>query len=82
MDEKFIETLITAITSGGPQAVISLLVLVVGGLLYDRRRLTQQLAKQDEKIVGIVKRYCEDGMTLTGALNGLKAVLDEIKAKV
>jgi hypothetical protein len=59
-----------------------ILCLIIGALLYDRKRLTDELKRKDEKIEKIVDEYFKGNMTLTEALNSLKLVLFEIKGRL
>lgn len=81
MDE-LLKLLVENIATGGSVAIITLLLLFVGLLIWDRRRLIKDLDKKEEKIDKIIDDYYKGNMTLTDALNGLKLVLVEIKAKL
>lgn len=70
------------ITDGGPEAIIAVLILAVVMLLWERKRLLDQLLKKEEKIDKIVSDYYRGNITLTEALNSLKTVLFEIKGKL
>lgn len=67
---------------GGPPAVIAVLLLVIVGLIFERKRLLAELIKKDEKIDKIIDDYYKGNMTLSDALNSLKMVLYEIKSKL
>jgi hypothetical protein len=70
------------VISGGPEAIIALLLLALLGLLWERKRLLEQLSKKDEKIDKIIDDYHAGNITLADALNSLKNVLFEIKGKI
>jgi len=72
----------TALLAGGPGALIALLVLIIGFLVWERKKLTDTINKKDEKIEKIIDDYYKGNLTLTEALNGLKTVLIEIKSKL
>lgn len=73
--------LLAAILSGGP-AIMSILLLIIAALLWDRSRLIKVIEKKDEKIDRIVDDYYKGNITLTEALNSLRTVLYEIKTKI
>jgi hypothetical protein len=80
--ETILEKLLTVLLSGGPQAIISILLGIIVLLLLERRRLVAELAKKDEKIDKIVEDYNKGNMTISQALSALREVLIEIKAKI
>jgi hypothetical protein len=80
--EAIFEKLLTVLLSGGPQAIISILLGIIVLLLLDRRRLTAEVARKDEKIEKIVEDYNKGNMTISQALAALREVLIEIKGKL
>jgi hypothetical protein len=80
--DDLLQKLLEAVLGGGPGAVIAILVAIVGFLVWDRSRLVKTLQQKDEKIEKIIEDYYKGNLTLTEALNGLKMVLIEIKAKI
>lgn len=70
------------IMNGGPHAIIVILLLIVAALIWDRKRLQADVVRKDEKIDKIVNDYYEGNLTLAGALDSLKTVLYEIKARM
>lgn len=77
-----IEPLIQRVFSGGPEAIIAVLMLGIVLLLFERKRLLDQLSKKEEKMEKIVDDYYRGNITLSEALNNLKGVLYEIKGKI
>lgn len=77
-----IEPLIQRVFSGGPEAIIAVLMLGITLLLFERKRLLDQLSKKEEKMEKIVDDYYRGNITLSEALNNLKGVLYEIKGKI
>lgn len=77
-----IKVVLEAIMGGGPGAIIAILSAMNIGLGYAVYRLVTLLGKRDDKIDKIVEDYSKNNITITEALNGLKMVLVEIKAKL
>lgn len=80
--EDIVKMLLTAVTEGGPGAIIALLLGFIGILIWDRRRLVQEIEKKDTKLEKIIDDYYQGHITITEALNGLRIVLAEIKGKL
>lgn len=74
--------LIERLFQGGPEAIIAILILVTILLLWERKRLLDLIARREEKIDAIVENYYQGNMTLTEALNGVKAVMQEVRLKL
>jgi FtsZ-interacting cell division protein ZipA len=67
--------------NGGPHGIIVILALVIGGMWFERQRLIKENAKKDDRLDKIIDDYYKGNLTLSEALNSLKAVLFEIKDK-
>lgn len=91
--EGIAKALIPFLTEGGTAAVIAVLVLVVGFLIYDRvqlhKRLSESLkqtldAKEAEKqvILEIVEKYHQGNLTMVQAINEIKVVLAAIQGRI
>lgn len=87
--EDFFATAIKALVTGGPEAIIFGLVMVIVLILMDRQRLIAALSKKDdliskkdEKIDQIVEDYYRGNMTLADALTQLRNVLTDIKSRI
>ena len=91
--EGIAKALIPFLTEGGTAAVIAILVLVVGFLIYDRvqllKRLSESLkqtldAKEAEKqvILDIVEKYHQGNLTMVQAINEIKVVLAAIQGRL
>lgn len=85
-----IGSLLQHVFEGGSTAVISILLIVIGVLIYDRRNLSKSLedttkkafeAKDNEtkSIREIVERYHRGNLDLVQALNEIKVVLTTIQ---
>ena len=81
MDSIF-SKLIDSIQHGGMPGIIAILLGILILLIYERRRLTAEISRKDEKMEKIVEEYYKGNMTLTEALQSLKLVLTEIKGKL
>jgi hypothetical protein len=80
--ESLIEKLLGIILTGGPSALIAVLVMIIIFLWFERKRLLHELEKKDDKIDRIIDDYSKGNVTLGEALNSLKLVLYEIKGKL
>lgn len=76
------QSLISVIAKGDSGALIALLLGIIISLGWYCFRLMKQLEKKDEKIYKIIDDYSKNNITITEAMNGLKMVLIEIKAKI
>ena len=81
MDSIFAK-LIDSIQHGGLSGIIAILIIILILMIYDRRRLTAEITRKDEKMEKIVEEYYKGNITLTEALQSLKLVLTEIKGKL
>lgn len=77
-----IKSVVEMIAKGDGGALTALLLGIIGVLGWYCFRLTKQLEKKDEKIYKIIDDYSKNNITITEAMNGLKMVLIEIKAKL
>jgi len=80
--DDIIKLLISTTLQGGPGAIVALLIVLIGLLLWDRRSLVQKIDQKDAKIEKIIEDYFKGTSTIAEALNGLKVVLAEIKGKL
>ena len=82
MMEEMISNLVTTAISGGPASLSAFLFIALFAVVYDRNRLLKELSKREEKVEQIVEAYHQGNLTLSEALNNLKIVLIELKAKI
>jgi FtsZ-interacting cell division protein ZipA len=82
MSDTNLTQLLGLITSGGASGVIALLILVVTGLLWDRRRVFSDNAKKDEKLDALMESHYKSNIAVSEALNSIKIVLAEISVKL
>jgi hypothetical protein len=75
-------SLISAIISGGPGAIMAMLVGAIVFLIWDRIKLLGKIDQKEEKIEKIIDEYYKGNLSITEALNGLRIVLAEIKGKL
>lgn len=79
--DNILSIIMNTILHGGPQ-MIAVLSLIIGMLILDRRRLTQEISKKDERLNKIVDEYYKGNISLAEALGALRLVLYEIKLKI
>ena len=72
----------STILAGGPQAIIALLLAGIAGLFVELRRMRGEISKKDDRIDHIVDQYHAGTISMTEALNALKLVLSELRAKL
>lgn len=77
-----IDKIITVSSSGGPQAIIAILFLIIIGLLHDRHFRLDEIKAKDAKLDRIIDDYFKGTMTIAEALNSLKIVLYELRASI
>lgn len=77
-----INSVLQLIAKGEAGTLTAVLLATIGFLGWYCWRLTKQLEKKDEKIYKIIDDYSKNNITITEAMNGLKMVLIEIKAKL
>ena len=82
MQDSTVQNLIAILLSGGPAGVIALLMLVIAGLLWDRRRVFADNAKMDKKLDVMIENYYKSSISVGDALSSVKIVLAEISAKL
>lgn len=80
--DGFFGPLLERMFGGGPEAIIAVLIMGIVLLLFERKRLLEQLSKKEEKMEKIVDDYYRGNISLSEALNSLKSVLYEIKGKL
>lgn len=80
--DAIIEKLLVALLSGGPTAIIAVLLLIIFGLFIERKRLLKEIEKKDDKLDKIIDDYYKGNMTISQAFNSLKEVLYEIKGRL
>ena len=77
-----IQSVVQVIAKGDANALVAILLLIIVVLGWFCFRMMKQLEKKDDKIYKIIDDYSKNNITITEALNGLKTVLIEIKAKL
>lgn len=82
MSDSIASGLLATLVAGGTSGVISLLLLIITGLLWDRRRIFSDNAKKDAKLDAMIDNYYKSNMAVGEALNSIKIVLAEISAKL
>ena len=79
---EIIQSVVQMIAKGDINALVTLLLAIIIVLGWYCFRMMKQLEKKDDKIYKIIDDYSKNNITITEALNGLKTVLIEIKAKL
>lgn len=88
---EIINSLITFLMQGGSSAVISMLLIVLALLVWDRRQLVKVIAETTQRVYDakdretssikeIVDRYHRGSVDLVQALNEIKLVLVAIQS--
>lgn len=74
VDLKAITSVITLLTTGGPSAIIAILVRIIATLLYDRRRLISDIDKAHTKVDRFVEDYHQGTLTLSDAFTSIEVI--------
>ena len=82
MQDSTIQNLVITLLAGGPPGIIALLMLVIAGLLWDRRRTFGDNAKKDAKADIAIENYYKSNLAVSEALGSIRIVLAEISAKL
>jgi ABC-type antimicrobial peptide transport system permease subunit len=77
-----ITAVIQLIAKGDSAALIGVLLVLIIGMGWLIYRLVKQNEKKDEKIYKIIDDYAKNNITMAEAMNSIKVVLVEIKAKL
>ena len=80
--DDIITFLIKSIDNGGSAGVISILLLIVGYCIWDKRNMSKSLEAKDEKIDKIINDYYKITMQVSETIKSLKQVLLEIRSKL
>ncbi len=79
MDLSSLVTLLTDLVSGGPASVILILLVVIGGLLWELLRNQKLLSAKEEKIDKIIENYHSGILGAADALHRVEAVIQDVK---
>lgn len=79
---EIIEKLITAVLGGGTQSVIAILLLIIGGLLYDKMTTNKVIKDLQDKNNKVTQSFFDSSMKTNEIMMGLKQVLMEILSKL
>lgn len=77
-----ITAIVALVAKGGAGALTAVLMMIIAGLSWIVFKLLKSNQTKDEKIYKIIDDYSKNNITITEALNSLKMVLIEIKAKL
>ena len=83
--DKVFTIITTALFSGGPNAIILILMLIVAFLVWDRLGLIKTMKDNTEyhraDIARIIEKYQEGQINVIQALNEIKLILVKLEAK-
>lgn len=97
MEESIVIQLIKAILSGGPIAIIALLMSMIGYLVWEKRATTksnkealekmaqafaEKVKEEREDLIDIIDRYQEGHINLLQAINEIKVLIATISGKL
>ncbi len=91
--DGLVKAIVSLVGDGGSTAVIGILLLMVAGLIWDRIRISKELAKslqqtldakeaEKKVILEIVEKYHLGNMTMAQAINEIKLVLVAIQSRI
>lgn len=73
--EQVLPQLVAALVGGGSQAVSAVLMLIIGALYYERRRLLSEVKTKENRIDKIVDDYYKGYLQVNEALSNIKQIL-------
>lgn len=74
--------LVSTVLDGSYQSVISILLLIIGFLIYDRMNMYKNIQIQNDKFEKVINDYYDVMVKINDTMNSLKLVLQEIKSKL
>lgn len=84
--DKAVELLLTALIEGGPGAIISILIALIGLLLWYVHKLIKSMQEQSKEykdsMTHIIDKYQTGQINVIEALNEIKIILAKIEVKV
>ena len=86
MNESLIEKLVTTVLSGGAAGIVSLLLLIVGFLIWERVKMMKELNDRTKEnrdtLLEVIDKYHEGHMSIIEAINEIKLVLAKIEGRL
>lgn len=97
MDFSIVGQLLKLIITGGPAAIISLLMLIVAYLLWEKRSVqknnketlekmanifAEKVKEERQDLISIIDRYQEGQINLLQAINEIKVLIATISGKL
>ena len=97
MEESIVVQLIKAILSGGPVAIIAILVAMIAYLVWEKRAtqksnkeafekmaesFAEKVKEEREDLIDIIDRYQEGHINLLQAINEIKVLIATISGKL
>jgi Tfp pilus assembly protein PilO len=82
LDISSIIEIVNSLLMGGPHAIVVILTIAMVALLFDRKRLMNELERKETKLDEMVESYQKSTLALAESLNALKVVLAEIRGSL
>ncbi len=97
MEESVIMQLIKAIVSGGPMAIVSLLISIIGYLIWEKKAtqksnkealekmaeaFASKIKEEQADLTNIIHRYQEGHISLLQAINEIRIIIATINVKI
>lgn len=86
MNEGLIDKLVTGVITGGSGAMISLLILIIGFLIWERVKMVQELKERvtenRDTLLEIIDKYHDGQLSIIDAINEIKIVLAKIEGRL
>ena len=84
--DKLMQDLLVAVLAGGPSAVISLLLLFIGYLIWDRVKLVKSMKESStdykKSLEVVLEKYHQGQIGLIEAFNEIKLILAKLEGRL
>jgi hypothetical protein len=86
MTESLIDKLVTAVISGGTGGIISLMLLIIAFLIWERVKISKELKERvtenRDTLLEIIDKYHDGQLSVIEAINDIKIVLAKIEGRL